>query len=427
VAAACGGQSVSIEEAPDAGSGGDGASGGSSSGGVGTGGRNVTGGAGGIGAAGGVGGAVGGIGAVGGVNVTGGVGATGGVGGKGVAGLGGSAGKGFGGAAGKGFGGTAGRGFGGAAGFGGSAGTEVGGFGGAIDDPCSPNPCLNAGRCVYDDGDAYVCDCAPGYAGIICQAFVGYCFDEPCLNGGTCTDTVDGFVCDCPPPFQGLTCALAGDGCSAEPCKNGGSCSDAPGGGFVCRCPSGLGGATCETGTITLPATARGWWDSSGRHDSVNDNTLTGFCSCGTEQNNSYFTFLLPDFSGNLASVTLRLEVESYQSLDAGEAYTVYDVSTDAMTLEATGSGPTAVPIYDDLMSGGLYSTFVVSSQSVGTIMSLDLLGVAVEDVDAARGSYFSVGVHLATYANRPNTPEYVRFSEQSEPRVHELVLNLVE
>jgi hypothetical protein len=113
--------------------------------------------------------------------------------------------------------------------------------------------------------------------------------------------------------------------------------------------------------------------------------------------------------------------------MDAAEAYTVHDVSTNAMTLEASGSGPAGVPVYNDLMSGALYSTFVVSSQSVGTILSLDLLDVAVEDVDDARGRHFSVGVHLATYANRPDTPEYVRFSGLNEPRVHELVLHLEE
>jgi hypothetical protein len=417
VAAACGGKSVSIEEAPDPGSGGDGASGGSSSGGVGTGGRNVTGGAGGAGGA--VGGA-GGVGAVGGVNVTGGVGATGGFGGKGFAGKGGLGGSaGFGG---KGFAGKGG--VGGSAGFGGSAGTEIGGFGGAIDDPCTPNPCLNDGVCVSDD-ESYACDCAPGYAGIVCQVYVGHCTDNPCQNGGVCTDVPDGFTCACPPPYQGPTCEDLPSDCDAEPCKNGGSCSDLPGGGFACSCPVGLEQPTCETGSITVSATARGWWDSSGRHDAINDNTLTGFCACGTEQTNSYFTFLLPNFSGNVASVGLRLEIESYASTDAAEAYAVYDVSTNAMTLEASASGSPGVPVYNDLMTGALYSTFLVSSQSVGTIMSLDLLDIAAEDVDGKRGSYFSVGVHLATFANRPNTPEYVRFSGLDEPRVHELVLNL--
>jgi hypothetical protein len=218
-----------------------------------------------------------------------------------------------------------------------------------------------------------------------------------------------------------------GSGCASNPCKNGGACVDTPGGGYLCSCPDGLGGPTCETGTIVLSAVNRGWWDSTGTHDQTNNNTLTGFCSCGAQLTNSYFTFLLPAFSGSLRSVTLRLEIESYSSADPGEAYTVFDVLTDPMTLEASGSGQAGRDVYDDLMTGSFYGTFLVTNANVGETMNVTLLDAGVEDVDANRGNYLSVGVHLGTYGSRPNTPEYVRFSAEDEPRVHELVLTLGE
>jgi hypothetical protein len=411
VASACGGRSVTIEEAPDAGAGGDGASGGvGATGGVGTGGRNVTGGVGG-------GGGTGGKGAAGGTGGKGGAGGGGGRGGKG--GASGSGGKGVAG----GFSGFGGTGVAGSSGVGGSAGNPNAGFGGFVGDPCVPNPCLNDGECVAQSEDSFSCECAPGYAGILCQAYVGLCAMSPCQNGGVCVDVPNDFECECPPPYFGRFCEQTGGACDDNPCKNGGTCTPVND-GFQCTCPAGLEQPTCETGTLTLPAYDRGWWDETGRHDADNDNTLTGYCACGTQLTNSYFSFLVPYFSGNLRAATLRLEIESYQSVDSLEAYAIYDVSTDAVTLESSSMGPLGIPVHEDLMSGSHYGSFAVAPPTVGSVVEAGLQGNAVANVSANRGQTFSVGVHLITYADTGN-PEYVRFSGADEPRVHELVLEL--
>jgi len=424
VAAACGGKSVSIEDAPGAGSGGDG--------GGGKGGAPGSGGAGGTtGGFGGVGGVTGGFGGVGGV--TGGFGGVG-VGGVGVGGIGGSVGGaggsvggvgadgGFGG---KGKGGAPGKGgAGGVSGFGGKGGVggSIGGAGGEPGDPCDPSPCVN-GDCFIIDSETFFCDCPPGWSGTLCQNYVGFCNPNPCLNGGTCADLPGAFVCDCPAGFTGDRCEVPTGYCEPNPCKNGGACTPQVG-GFLCSCPEGLEQPTCETGVIVVPAEDRGWWEETGRHDSVNDNTLTGNCACGTTFTNGYFTFPVPDFDGTVSSLAVRLEHEDYVSQDLSEAFTVYDVLTDPVTLEASGTGMSGMLVFSDLQAGALYSTFIVSETTVGSVVEFPLSSQATTDFLGRAGSSFSIGVHLATFSGRA-APEYARFSSGPEPRVHELVITL--
>ena len=39
----------------------------------------------------------------------------------------------------------------------------------AISNPCSSNPCLHAGICLYDGLTAYQCSCADYYSGTNCE------------------------------------------------------------------------------------------------------------------------------------------------------------------------------------------------------------------------------------------------------------------
>ena len=40
------------------------------------------------------------------------------------------------------------------------------------------------------------------------QVPVNLCFENPCLNGGTCVPKVYAFTCDCAPGFGGKTCFI---------------------------------------------------------------------------------------------------------------------------------------------------------------------------------------------------------------------------
>ena len=72
------------------------------------------------------------------------------------------------------------------------------------------------------------------------------CQSNPCLNGGTCTQTEQDFTCVCPPGRQGRLCDEEGDPCSPTPCQNGGVCSGSTGSDFSCTCQPGFSGRECQ-------------------------------------------------------------------------------------------------------------------------------------------------------------------------------------
>ena len=72
------------------------------------------------------------------------------------------------------------------------------------------------------------------------------CLNNPCQNGGTCTQTEQDFTCVCSPGWQGRLCIEEGDPCSPNPCQNGGECSGSTGSDFTCTCQPGFSGPECQ-------------------------------------------------------------------------------------------------------------------------------------------------------------------------------------
>ncbi|XP_065829855.1 uncharacterized protein [Oscarella lobularis] len=103
--------------------------------------------------------------------------------------------------------------------------------------------CLNGGKCRNDGSN--LCDCAIGYAGVICQSRVDYCSPQPCQNSGTCTMTKTGYACACTNDFKGVNCDTPIVRCATNPCQNGATCKDTSS-GFECKCPNGYEGDRCD-------------------------------------------------------------------------------------------------------------------------------------------------------------------------------------
>lgn len=58
-----------------------------------------------------------------------------------------------------------------------------------------------------------------------CIPDLNYCTNnQPCKNGGLCTNTGESFTCQCPPGFIGEYCEKELDSCEHSPCHNGGTC-----------------------------------------------------------------------------------------------------------------------------------------------------------------------------------------------------------
>lgn len=75
---------------------------------------------------------------------------------------------------------------------------------------------------------------------------------EPCFNG-TCQDRIGSYYCKCSPEYGGVNCSVLLTGCQGSPCLNGGTCSPSLENEvthrFNCSCGDGYQGDRCEKET----------------------------------------------------------------------------------------------------------------------------------------------------------------------------------
>jgi hypothetical protein len=135
-----------------------------------------------------------------------------------------------------------------------------------IDCP-SPQYFKKAGVCLR------TIDCPSGTHFDITQTSRSLCVDineclpnNPCVNGGNCTNTYASYTCACPGYWAGKNCDLDNEYCATRknPCKNKGTCQpSAILGSYTCKCLPKYAGYSCETslasssssnGTIPLAA-----------------------------------------------------------------------------------------------------------------------------------------------------------------------------
>lgn len=111
-------------------------------------------------------------------------------------------------------------------------------------DDCGTNPCLNDGTCL-DSLGGFKCACKSGYAGKDCSVDTNDCWSFPCYNNGTCVDKVNHYVCECPEGFVGSRCETNAIDCFEHVCLNGGICRDGIN-SYTCDCAPGFWGQHCE-------------------------------------------------------------------------------------------------------------------------------------------------------------------------------------
>lgn len=130
---------------------------------------------------------------------------------------------------------------------------------------CVDQPCLNGGRCT-EQLDDFTCHCDSQYYGktctIRCPCAYGKCFEVAdsdvttsgivIINGtfiNNSSFTLDGghvrLACKCSKGYEGVNCSKNKDDCVGNPCQNSGVCVDKLN-GFHCDCPVGISGPRCE-------------------------------------------------------------------------------------------------------------------------------------------------------------------------------------
>jgi hypothetical protein len=151
--------------------------------------------------------------------------------------------------------------------------------------------------------------------------------------------------------------------------------------------------ASLEFNTFETPFNApddnQGWWHSILGH-SQNGNYIVGRESQFAIFHN-FFTFDLSSLSDPIVAARLEIQRFSSNSLDPTETYELFDVSTDAATLNAFG--PANAAIFNDLGTGNSYGAFVLDiGANPADLLSFPLNNTAVNDINAAAGGFFSVG-----------------------------------
>ena len=153
-------------------------------------------------------------------------------------------------------------------------------------------------------------------------------------------------------------------------------------------------------GSIVLNAVGEGWYDQTGTPNGSSpiSNYIAGICgnsdSCNGDNldRNDWFTFSIPT-SVVITSATLELfnpsdPYDGYVNPSPTETYTNWDVTTPVGNLGNAGG----VGIYNDLGSGTMYASTVVSAADDGTTIGISLNSAALSAINADAGSTFAVG-----------------------------------
>jgi len=151
---------------------------------------------------------------------------------------------------------------------------------------CGDEPCLNGGKCS-DDGGMVTCDCTgTGFVGTVCQQDIDECLssDPPCINGAQCVNEPGTFSCDCTGTgFEGGDCSKDFDECTVNnPCKNGATCANTDG-SYMCTCDEGWVGRDC---TFDIDECKEGTDSCEASKNEVCTNTDGSFrCDCSDGYN----------------------------------------------------------------------------------------------------------------------------------------------
>lgn len=147
--------------------------------------------------------------------------------------------------------------------------------------------------------------------------------------------------------------------------------------------------SAAQAATISIDASASGWYNRGGNSASNNISAQTGVI-------NNWMSFDLSGYTGTVDAVTLVIHEGSGRALGSTtgsttSTYTVFDASTDTSVLASKTGG---VAAYADLGSGEVYGDVTASFNwwDEMTALSVSFYDAGVTDVQGALGGMFALG-----------------------------------
>ena len=144
---------------------------------------------------------------------------------------------------------------------------------------------------------------------------------------------------------------------------------------------------TTSGGDLFVPISDSGWWDGLFFHDNSNKNYIAGHFTGSHGDHNNYFTFDLSGINEPITSASLNLF--TYTVAGSSVDYQLFDVTSPLSEVHATG---TNAAVYDDLMTGVSYGSFIYNASDINQSRFIILNADGVSALNNAIGGEFGIG-----------------------------------
>lgn len=158
----------------------------------------------------------------------------------------------------------------------------------------------------------------------------------------------------------------------------------------------------------------RGRYLATGYHDTSGHSYAIGSPGELDYLSNHFMAFDLSGISEQILSAEFRIDSPYYSSADPFETYKIYDITSD---MNSILDGSAGVAGFNDMQTGNLYGSIDVSSADNGTILSIQLNSMAIQEINNHLGGWFALGGTVSTldFVN-PRTEEIFGFSDPDDP-----------
>ena len=173
-------------------------------------------------------------------------------------------------------------------------------------------------------------------------------------------------------------------------------------------------------GGIVIPSFDHGHVANDGVNPNMGTNYAVGDSTIDLWHN--WFVFDFASLSEPIVAAELLLynPPGGFESVDPTEDYTLFDVSTDPLSLAAGMGG---IAVYDDLGTGLTYGAYTASAADNDSFIIIELNTDAVASINASLGNLWAVGGALTSLDDVPSTEALFGFSGDVPLGMNQLVV----